>query len=285
MPRRIDELLDRLVRPSDPPKPSAAALAAAQAVRPMPSALAAVYARTGALELPGLEWFTIDEYADVNAQPYAAHDLGGGVFFASDLGGGFFMIDETDAAGEGAGAVLWVDRASFVAEDAVYCRPHILDFIEAAAEGERACIENEPLGRRDERTFFVHVDRATAVDARPGATIEELDAVEEKGFALPFPLWNLYERANGLRFARSGIEILPLALIEPVPGTTLDNGEPGAAWFAVAADGRRFAFSLGWMGLPDARVIEIAAADLANARVLGRLFKVLDGWAGPDEGG
>ncbi|MFO0750674.1 MAG: hypothetical protein U1F43_34145 [Myxococcota bacterium] len=256
---------------------------------PMPAELAHFYRRSGPVGHRRLsddvELFGAQSYVEVNGVPVG--HLPPVVFVADDGGSGFYFIDALGGIEGRPGTVYWTARSSYRRRECVRCADDFVAFLRRARAGER--MTNGPsltdlAIARMHAAFDAHPD---AWDGKPGNdTLRVYLNVDALGFDLPQVLVAILRRADGLRFAQSGIVLLPSAELGRVPGTEVPGwAGPGALWFARAPDGTRFALTWGqgWRDLEPEQVLAVApGVDIAVAPVLGWLPDVVLGWLGAE---
>jgi hypothetical protein len=283
MDQSLEELLEALEADWDFEDPATAdELAAAEQALggPLPEPLTQFYRRTGGASIGKVDVFWLDEFRDVNNRRSKAEK--GVVFFASDGADGFFLLDVPGRMEHGKGAVFWVNRGAREPKHWVFTAPDFISFLTLAATGDTPWAAPS-LGDVDLEAMIAaleaHRDRWTG---NPGAIgSATFDAGPRLGVRVPNELEVLLEISNGFRIQGSGITVLDLDHVEPVPGATAD-GMPGALWFAADDQGNRYAVTVtGWRESAGGDVVRVAGDESPDrAPIVGSLPATVVAWLG-----
>jgi hypothetical protein len=278
----LDELLDKLETDWDfeaPPARDAVARAEAALGGSLPGELATFYSRADGASIGRVDMFTLDELIDVNRRRTKA--LKDVVLFASDGGDGFFLIDAGNKMKRGRSAVFWMDRGSTRAKGWVFAALDLPQFLGTAGAGETPWTAPS-LGDVDldamQAALQAKPERWSGNPPAKGATTYE--AGDRLGVLMPQELEVLLETSNGFTVPAAGVTVLGTDELEPVEGSTLPHGVPGAIWFARDDRGHRYAVSvIGWRESDGGDVVRVAPREPAtDAPFIGTLPAVVVAW-------
>jgi hypothetical protein len=278
----IDQLIDEIEEQWDfegPPAPGEIAAAEAVLGGPLPQPLADFYHRADGASIGHVDVFMLDEFRDVNKRR-SGKDRDA-VFFASDGADGFFLLDRDNRMKKGSGAVFWVDRGSRGTRGRVFAAPDLVAFLRLAAAGQTPWIapslaDVDLDGMR--AALETHHERWSGNPPAEGRTT--FDAGFRLGVRMPDELEALLEISNGFRIPGAGLTVLGADELEPVAGTAVAGGRPGAIWFAQDDRGNRYAATvIGWRGSEGGDVVRVGAGESpGEAPIIGSLPAVVASW-------
>jgi hypothetical protein len=278
----IDKLIDELEEQWDfegPPAPGEIAAAEEALGEPLPQPLMDFYRRADGASIGKVDIFTLDEFRDVNKR--RSRKDRDAVFFASDGADGFLLLDLGNKMKKGRGAVFWVDRGSSGTKGRVFAAPDLISFLRLAAAEKTPWIapslaDVDMDGMR--AALETHRERWSGNPPAEGRTT--FDTGFRLGVRMPDELEALLEISNGFRIPGAGLTVLAADELEPVAGTAVASGRPGAVWFAQDDRGNRYAATvIGWRESEGGDVVRVGAGESPNeAPIIGSLPAAVVSW-------
>jgi hypothetical protein len=258
-----------------------ALLAPAMADGRVPLELATLYQAANGLILDECEIWDLADTLDHTGRAAIAREYPGGAAFGWNRSDRVLVLDAADTMHAGAGAVLAVDSVYAGPESAVLCAADLGSFLDAAAPGNRPWRAPRLIDQQAGRLAQQIAQRPDRVDARPPLAPAQLAAtLAARGLAPADQLRACLEIADGLRFARTGLQIAGAADLAQVPGPV---GAVGAIRIGRVAGGPDLVVTTAGGARPSDLVLQLfPGGDLLSAPSFGRLLPVLTGWIESD---